>query len=161
MVFARAQLNTLSTGELVQELIKCSNIVDQFKILTDRFGDFVGKYDKLQSELVISKNCNSLLVNCIITLERNALSSAQYIRCEMLEINPVSHSINNFDLEEKVCEVLSLTGSKVKPDDLDACHRMKKKDKVIIKFKNRKQRNDVILKELKTKGDGLLALQFG
>ena len=47
--------------------------------------------------------------------------------------------------------------------DLDACHRMKKKDKVIIKFKNRKQRNDVIFKrkELKSKGDDLLALQAG
>ena len=79
----------------------------------------------------------------------------------MLEINPVPHSINNVDLEEKVCEVLSLTGTKVKPDDLDACHRMKKKDKV-IKFKNRKQRNDVIFnrKELKSKEDDLLALQF-
>ena len=54
----------------------------------------------------------------------------------MLEINPVPHSINNVDL--------SLTGTKVKPDDLDSCHRMKKKDNVIIKFKNRKQRNDVI-----------------
>ena len=81
----------------------------------------------------------------------------------MLEINPVPHSINNVDLEEKVCEALSLTGTEVKPDDLDACHRMKKKDKVIIKFKNRKQRNDAIFKrkELKSKGDDLLALQFG
>ena len=33
-----------------------------------------------------------------------------------------------------------LTGTKVMPDDLDACDRMKKKDKVIIKFKNRKQK---------------------
>ena len=35
--------------------------------------------------------------------------------------------------------------------------------KVIIKFKNRKQRNDLIFKrkELKSKGDNLLALQFG
>ena len=72
----------------------------------------------------------------------------------MLDINSVPHSVNNVDLEEKVCKVLSFTGTKVKPDDLDACHRMKKKDKVIIKFKNRKQRNDVILKrkELSQKG---------
>ena len=57
----------------------------------------------------------------------------------------------------------SLSGTKVKPDDLDACHRMKKKDKVIIRFKNRKQRNDVIFKRkgLKTKGNDLIALQFG
>ena len=138
MVFTRAQLDFFSGDELVEGLIKCSNIVDQIKILTDRFDDFVGKYEKLQSELVISWNCNSLIVNRLINLERNALSNAQYIRREVLEKNRVPHSINNVDLEEKVCEALSLTGTKVKPDNLDACHRMKKKDKVIIKFKNRK-----------------------
>ena len=146
MVFTRAQLDTLFREELVEEIIKCSNIADQTKTLTERFNEFVGKYEKLQSELVISKNFNSLIVNRIINLERNALSNAQYIRREMLEINPVLHSINNVDLEEKVCDALSLTGTKIKPDDLDACHRMKKKDKAIIKFKNRKQRNDVIFK---------------
>ena len=80
----------------------------------------------------------------------------------MLVINPVPHSINNVDFEEKVFKALSLTGTKVKPEDLDVCHRMKKKDK-IIKFKNRKQRNEVIFKqkELKSKGEDLLALQLG
>ena len=127
---------------------------DQTKTLTNWFDDFVGKYEKLRSELVISKNCNCLLVNRIINLERNALRNTQYIRKEMLEINHVPHSIDNVEIEEKVCEALSLTGTKVKPDDFDACHRMKKKDKVIIKFKNRKQRNDVTLKrkELSQKG---------
>ena len=73
------------------------------------------------------------------------------------EVNPVPLSINNADLEEKVSESLCLTGSKGKPDDLDTYHRMKKNDQVIIKFKNRKQKNGVIFKrkELTTKGDGL------
>ena len=80
----------------------------------------------------------------------------------MLVINPVPHSINNVDFEKKVFKALSLTGTEVKPEDLDVCHRMKKKDK-IIKFKNRKQRNEVIFKqkELKSKGEDLLALQLG
>ena len=51
MVFTRAQLDTLSREDLVKELIKFSNIVDQLKNLTDWFDDFVGKYEKLQSEL--------------------------------------------------------------------------------------------------------------
>ena len=97
-----------------------------------------------------------MLVHRIRNLERNAMSNVQYI-------NHVSHSINYADLEEKVCVALPLTDTEVKLDDLDACHRMKKKDKVIIKSKSRKQRNDVIfkLKELKSKGHDLLALQFG
>ena len=132
------------------------------KILTDQFDVFAGKYEKLQSELVVSKNCNSVLVSCIINLERNAFSNAQYIRREMLEINPVPHPVNNVDLEEKVCKTLSLTGTKVRLGDLDVCRRMKKKDQVIIKFKNRKQRNVLIFKqkELMSKGDDLVALQF-
>ena len=38
-----------------------------------------------------------------------------------------------------------------------------KKDKVIIKFKNRKQKNEAIFKQkkLRPKGEDLLALQFG
>ena len=44
----------------------------------------------------------------------------------MLVINPVPNSISNVDFEEKVCKALSLTGTKVKPEDLDVCNRMKK-----------------------------------
>ena len=75
MVFTRAQLDTLSREQLVEELIKCLNIADQLKILTHWFDDIVCKYDKWQTELVISKNCNSLLVNRIINLERYAMLS--------------------------------------------------------------------------------------
>ena len=35
------------------------------------------------------------------------------MRREMLDINPVPHSINNVDLEEKVYEALSFTGIKL------------------------------------------------
>ena len=66
---------------------------------------------------------------------------------EMLQINLVPYTINNVDLEKKVCEALTLTGTKVKLEDLDTCHRMQKKDKVMIKRKNRKQRNEVIFKQ--------------
>ena len=80
----------------------------------------------------------------------------------MLEINLIPRWISNIDLEEKVCEVLFLTGTKVKLDDLDVCHRMKMNDNEINKFKNRKQRINMIFKqkEFKSKGDDLPALQF-
>ena len=58
---------------------------------------------------------------------------------------------------------LSLNGATVSPDDLQASHRMKNKEKVIVRFKDRKQRNKVIFsrKELNLKGDQLRDLQFG
>ena len=72
----------------------------------------------------------------------------------MLEINPVTYSINNVDFEEKFCKFLSLNSTKVKSGDLDVCHRMEKKGKVITRFENRKQIIEIIFKrkELKSKG---------
>ena len=72
-------------------------------------------------------------------------------------------SIPNTDLKNKVCQALSLTGTTVTPDNLQACHCMKNKEKVIVKFKDRKQINKVIFsrKELKSKQKQLQNLQFG
>ena len=88
------------------------------------------------------------------------MSNAKHIRREILEINTASLSINSVDLEEKVCEALSMTGTKVKLGDLEVCDRMKKKDRVVIKLQNRKQTKNVIFKqkEFKPKEENLLAL---
>ena len=163
MILTRAQADNLSREELIEELLKFSDITDKLNGLNNRFEDFIKKYDELHSELLISKNCNSLLLKRITNLERNALNNAKYVRRETIEINPIPQSIPNTDLENKVCQALSLTGTTVTPDDLQACHRMKNKEKVIVKFKDRKQRNKVIFsrKELKSKGEQLRDLQFG
>ena len=159
----RAQVDNLSREELIEELLKFSDITDKLNGLNNRFEDFIKKYDELHSELLISKNCNSLLLKRITNLERDAVNNAQYVRRETIEINPIPQSIPNTDLEIKVCQALSLTGTTVTPDDLQACHHMKNKEKVIVKFKDRKQRNKVIFsrKELKSKGKQLRELQFG
>ena len=157
MVLTRAQVDNLSREELIEELLKFSDITDKLNGLNNRFEDFIKKYDELHSELLISKNCNSRLLKQITNLERNALNNTQYVRRETIEINPIPQSVPNTDLENKVCLALSLTGTTVRPDDLQACHCMKNKEKVIVKFKDRKQRNKVTFsrKELKSKGEQL------
>ena len=81
----------------------------------------------------------------------------------MLEVNPVPQSITNDQLEQGVCRALSLTGTTIKLDDIQACHRIKNKEKVIFKFKDRKQRNEVVFKrkELKSKTADLRTLKLG
>ena len=163
MVLTRAQVDNLSTEELIEELLNFWDITNKLNGLNNWFEDFIKKYDELHSELLIQKNCNFLLLKRITNLECNALNNAQYVCRETIKINPIPQSIPNTDLENKVCLALSLTGTTVTPGSLQACHCMRNKEKVIVKFKDRKQRNKVIFsrKESKLKVEQLQELQFG
>ena len=105
---------------------------------------FASKFDRVFSELKISKTCNSLLRKQIIDLERSSLDNAQYLRREMIEISAVPLDVSNSKLEGLVCKALSLTENEVHTDDLEACHRFKKKENAIIKFRSRKLKYKVI-----------------
>ena len=65
-------------------------------------------------------------------------------------------------LEENICKALSLTGVNVVPNDLHACHRLKRTDRVIVKFKCCKQKNSVMYKRkiLGNKSKELSNLKF-
>ena len=162
MVWTRSQLENLSKEELLNKLISVENISSKLSDLTSRFNDFLRRYEVLSSELTVSKNCRRLLSERIIQLERNAVSNTQYHCRESLEINPVSASINDDNIESSVCRALSLICHEVKPDDLQACHRLKKMNTFIIKFKCRKQRRSILInrKNLRNKSDGLTQLNF-
>ena len=95
MVLARAQVHNLSREELIEELLKFSDITDKLNGLNNRFEYFIKKYDELNSELLILKNCNPVLLKRITNLERNALNNAHYVRRETIVINPIPESISN------------------------------------------------------------------
>ena len=76
MILTRAQVD-LSREELIENLLRFSVITDQLNGINSRFKDFIKKYYKLNSELLISKNCNSLLLKRITNLDRNALNYSQ------------------------------------------------------------------------------------
>ena len=103
-----------------------------------------------------------LLRKRIIDLERSSLDNAEYLRRQMIEISPVPLEVSNGELEGLVCKVLSLTGNKVSPDDIEVCNRLKKKENVIIKFKSRKLKHKIInnRKIMKNKSKELNELKF-
>ena len=150
MVQTRSQLKNLSKDELIDKVLSFedfkNDINAKFSELNDRFNHFQAKYEMVNSNMSISRRCNELLIERITQLERNNLNNAQYNRRKTLEINPVLYDIADDVLEQSVCQALSLTGISVEPDDLQACHRMRKKDHVIIKFKCEKQKHRVLLK---------------
>ena len=122
MVFTRSQIENLSREELIEELVKLSDITDQLKELTDKFHNFSKKYEELKSDLVVTKKCNSLLYSCIIQLEKNAVSNAHCHRRETLESNPVPQDVHENVLEDTICKALSITSQEVVPEDLHVCH---------------------------------------
>ena len=142
-MLTRRQIENLTREELIEELLQISDTSCQLKDLNDRFDTFAPKHEELKSDLLIVKNGNTLLYQRIIQLERNAVNNAQYHRRESLEVNPVPRNIGDNVLEETVCRAISLTGHEVTPDDLHACHRLKPKDRVILKFKDRKLKRSI------------------
>ena len=101
----------------------------------------------VNSNLSITRRCNDILLERITHLERNNLNNAQYNRRETIETNPIPSDIADDVLEQSVCQALSLT---------------EKKDRVIIKFKCRKQKHRVLLnrKILQNKSLDLTQLKF-
>ena len=130
--------------------------------LSERFNELTSKYDEVYSELQQCKIFNSHLLTRITQLERNAVTNSQYSRRETIELNPVSAEIHENVSEESICKALSLTGVDVVPENLNACHRMKRSERKIVKFKCRKQERSLIqkCKNLGNKSQELTNLKF-
>ena len=159
MVATRSQRENLSKEELIEELISAED-TSKLSDLTSCFDDFLRQYEILSSELIVSKNCNHLLNERIVQLERNTVNNAHHY--ESLETNHVPTSTGADVLESSICKVLSLIGHEVKPDDLEACHSLKKKNIGIVKFKGRKQKCIILInrKNLCNKSDVLTEVNF-
>ena len=116
MVLTRSRIENLTREELIKELLQISDISSQLKCLNDRFDTFAGKHEELKSDLLITKNCNTLLQqrsSTVIQLERNVVSNAQYHWREFLKVNSVARKTGDNVLEETVCRAISLTGLEV------------------------------------------------
>ena len=90
LVLTKKQLEKLSKVELIDELLTVNSIHDEL----------ANKYLRVESELEISKNCTKILSKQIVTLQRNASDSSQYLRREMIEVNPVAEDIQDMQEHE-------------------------------------------------------------
>ena len=61
----------------------------------------------------------------------------------MIEINPVPEDIQDMQLEESICQ-----DTPVVTGELEACHRMRRRDRVIVKFSSRKKRYGIFKKKI-------------
>ena len=80
-----------------------SEIIDQIPKFKDNF-------EKLQSELTVAKQMNSVLSESLVSTERQYWTNVQYSRRECLELVGVPRSASDGDSEEKVLTIFEKAG---------------------------------------------------
>ena len=127
-----------------QSKMESSNVkvLEELRLLNEKF-------DKLEAGAPIARNGNSLLSPRLVDTDRQCWANAQYSTRETLEIAGSAKSLTNDEAETKVCQIFQSLDFNVDKEDLDACHWLKDKKRVIVKFCRRKDCEKV----LKAKND--------
>ena len=101
---------------------------------------FNENFVKLDSEINIVKQVNTLLNKRVIYMERQCWANAHYSRRECLEVTGIPRHLSNKNLESKVLEVFSKVGCEILSRNIEACHSLI----VIVKFLRRKDCDQVM-----------------
>ena len=105
-----------------------SEIMDQIRKFNENF-------EKLQSELTVAKQVNSVLSERLVSMERQCWANAQFYKRECLELVGVPRSVSDENLEEKVLKIFEKVGCPIEGNNIEACHRISKKNgRIIVKF---------------------------
>ena len=98
----------------------------------------------MEFDLVLSRNVNVKLVECLVITEWKCCGSVQYSKRECLEISGIPELVSDTTLEDKIQGVLHGINVEVDPENTELCHRLKQKGnkgKVILKLSKRKDAN--------------------
>ena len=96
-------------------------------------------FSKSQAEVSMRKQVNILLSSRLVSIERHSWLNTQYSRQECLEIVGIPSEVEGDALEEKVVATFVKLGCKISTERIEACHRISKKNPiVIVKFLRRK-----------------------
>ena len=119
------------------------HLCGEIENLSDNFKSLGGTNERLNGELMVVKNINSILENRIVNLEKQLSKNEQYGRRNNVEISGISNDIADQDLEESIIKIyLDINILYV---DNEGCHRLplgknttNTTKRVIAKFVNRK-----------------------
>ena len=100
--------------------------------------DLNSSFKRLESDVQIVKTLNNNLLKQLENTERQCWANAQYSWCECVEVIGIPKTVELKDLEQTVCKVFNSIGFDIEEDRIEACHRLTKSDRTIVKFSRRK-----------------------
>ena len=134
-----ADLNKLSKPELVQIILNTeANLGSQIAKLTTEVRNLLDHSKKLEAVVATVRNVNSKLVERVVATKHQCWKNAQYPRRDTLEVVRIPMSVRDNVLEQKVRDIIQEIGVDICGRDIHACHRLKDKDRTIVKFTNKK-----------------------
>ena len=134
-----ADLNKLSKPELVQIILNTeANLGSQIAKLTTEVRNLLDHSKKLEAVVATVRNVNSKLVERVVATKHQCWKNAQYPRRDTLEVVRIPMSVRDNVLEQKVRDIIQEIGVDICDRDIHACHRLKDKDRTIVKFINKK-----------------------
>ena len=159
MTLNEATLRKLVKGELIKLALeyqsKFDSTLSSINDIKADLSELRRHYEKLESELLITKQVNTKLCDQMKLLERQCWANEQYSRRECLEISGVPESVSDKDLEGKVLNLFQKIDIEVHLDNIEACHWVKSNagpKKVIIKMSRRKDADKIRRAKKKLKG---------
>ena len=111
---------------------------------------------RLQDKNVILRDRCSKLEQKLVEFECSTNNLKQYGRRNNIIISGIPDSVDNNQLEDSVTEILTDINVNVESNDIEACHRIGKKDsrigstKTIIRFVNKKHTKQALYNKKKT-----------
>ena len=96
----------------------------------------------------VSTRVNELLMKKLEAVERTANSNAQYARKETFEVHGIPETVPDSKVEDVVINIMNELKDESTPNyvacEIQACHRLANRAKVICKVVSRKRMREVI-----------------
>ena len=150
MVLTRAAVAKMPKEELVNMVLNYDKTMESTLADLNKEISKINKiFEKLESELSISKTVNNALHKRVIQLKKQCWRNEQYSRRECIEVVGLPDSTT----DNEACSVFKKIGVDVSVDNIAACHLLmsNNKNKIIIKFSKRKDCQAVLENKKKLK----------
>ena len=152
VTYTAEDLNNYTKKQLIDMFLEKESMSKSISDLTSEIQKLTGAVIRLESEVSILKRVNDELQKQLISTERQCWANAQYPRRECIEVAGIASSVFDDNLENKVLNIFDKLGVPINPNNIEACHRIRKdSDRTIVKFNKRKDWQQVmrVKKDLK------------
>ena len=134
-VYTEDTLKALNKTQLIDLFLKMQDQTNSTIVsLMAEMKDLSSSFKRLESDVQIVKTVNNNLIKQLENTERQCWANAQYSRRECLEVIGIPKTVESKDLEHTVCKVFNSIDFDIEEDRIEACHRLTKFDRTIVKF---------------------------